>query len=291
MNLTSFLEIPERSFQPIEEFCSSLDETERADVPGSKIIVFQKQRLAVFFHDLFLNSYGLGEGTEIKHLTEKSVPWEQKGFQVLHVYETEWNHEIKHEIWKSMILNKLQMTRRKIFARKCSLVPVDAKTARSFVELNHLQGAGLATLKFGLVHDGDLVSVMTFGTPRFSKNYQWELIRFCSLRGCNVVGGASKLFSHFRKNHKEPITTYANMRWSDGNLYKKLGFTFLRCAGENYSYFKMSDRILYPRIKFQHHKLEKALEIYDPNLGELENVLNNGYRRIFDRGNMVLEMI
>jgi hypothetical protein len=130
---------------------------------------------------------------------------------------------------------------------------------------------------------------MTFGKPRFSKKYDWELIRFASLKGCNVIGAASKLFKHFLKNYPGNITTYANRRWSDGALYRKLGFEFVHYSSENYYYFLPEERRLYPRITFQAHKLANILTVHDPKLSESENVFNNGFRRIYDRGNIVFE--
>lgn len=38
---------------------------------------------------------------------------------------------------------------------------------------------------------------MTFGKPRFNKNYQWELIRDCTKSGYNIIGGTSKIWKHF----------------------------------------------------------------------------------------------
>ena len=43
---------------------------------------------------------------------------------------------------------------------------------------------------------------MTFGKPRFNKNYEWELIRYSSLLNQRVLGGASKLLKRFINDHK-----------------------------------------------------------------------------------------
>lgn len=39
-----------------------------------------------------------------------------------------------------------------------------------------------------------------------------------------LLAGASKLFSHFLKDHEEikEVISYADRRWSIGNLYNKL---------------------------------------------------------------------
>ena len=48
-----------------------------------------------------------------------------------------------------------------------------------------------------------------------------------------------------------------------------------------------SDFTLHSRHKFQKHKLESILNIYDHNLTEAQNMFDNGYRRIWDCGNLV----
>jgi len=44
---------------------------------------------------------------------------------------------------------------------------------------------------------------------------------------------------------------------------------------------------LYHRSKFQKHKLSKLLDNFDSNLSEVSNMYANGYRRIWDSGNIV----
>ena len=55
----------------------------------------------------------------------------------------------------------------------------------------------------------------------------------------------------------------------------------------NYFYFKNEYDELQSRVKFQKHKLKNILEVFDENLSESENMYNNGYRKIYDSGNLV----
>ena len=65
---------------------------------------------------------------------------------------------------------------------------------------------------------------MSFGNSRYNKNYQYELLRYCSSR--NVIGGAEKLFKHFIKTYNpESIISYCDRSKFRGDVYKKLGFT------------------------------------------------------------------
>ena len=114
--------------------------------------------------------------------------------------------------------------------------------------------------------------------------YQWEITRFANKLNMTVVGGASKLFKHFLREHNpDQILTYADRRYSNGNLYKKLGFKLDGITQPNYIYIK--NKKIFSRQQFQKHKLKDKLEDFNPLLTEAENMFNNGYRRMWDAGN------
>ena len=117
----------------------------------------------------------------------------------------------------------------------------------------------------------------------------YELDRFCSNYNFRVVGIASKLLKYFINNYNPiKIISYADRRWSDGNLYKRLGFNFVHNTDPNYWYITENGRI--HRFNFRKSELNKKLEHFDPNLTEYQNMLNNGYCRIWDCGNMKFEL-
>lgn len=130
---------------------------------------------------------------------------------------------------------------------------------------------------------------MTFGKARYSKA-DYELIRFCNKLNYSIIGGASKLLAHFRKHNKGSIISYANRRWSNGNLYRKLGFTETHISEPCYYYFKMNENKIYHRSSFMKHKLKDKLPIFDENLSEVDNMYNNEYFRIWDCGNYVFTL-
>ena len=141
-----------------------------------------------------------------------------------------------------------------------------------------------------MFYKDELVAVMTFSKARFS-DAEYELQRFCSKVGFVIYGAASKLLKYFRNEYKGRIISYANRRWSTGNLYKKLGFDFIHDSEPNYFYFKnygcSSKFVLESRNKYQKHKLINILEKYNNKLSEWDNMTLNGYDRIFDSGNKV----
>ena len=94
---------------------------------------------------------------------------------------------------------------------------------------------------------------MTFGKSRFDRKYEWELIRYATSR--HVVGGAGKLLKYFERTYRpKNIITYADRRWSQGNMYERIGFTKIRETAPSYFYEK-NNAVLW-RYKCQKHKLK-----------------------------------
>ena len=252
-------------------------------------------KFAIEYDGMMYHSYGKSKYAMFNNFEKeyrkrhmiKTDLCEEHGVQLFHIFENEWIDPIKQKIWKSVLLSKLGKTTR-IFARKCLIKEVSNKDSFAFLNNNHLQGGINSNINYGLYYNDELVSLMTFGKSRMSKKYQYELLRFCSKLNTTVVGGASKLLKHFEREIKpKSLVSYANRRWSTGNLYDKIGFTFSHNSLPNYFYFKNNSNILESRNKYQKHKLSKILPIFDNTLTETMNMYNNDYRKIYDAGNKI----
>lgn len=204
-----------------------------------------------------------------------------KDITLLHIWDHEWI--FKKDIIKSMILNKLNKTSTKIYARKCIVKEISFVDKHKFVNETHLKGDTISKINLGLYYNDELVSVMTFGKFRFSKDNSIELIRFCSKLNTIIIGGASKIFSYFTKNYNpDKIITYADRRYSLGKTYSNLGFIFTNFTPPNYFYWK--NMKIFNRINFQKHKLSAKLEKFDKQKTEYENMKNNGFNKVWDCG-------
>lgn len=86
------------------------------------------------------------------------------------------------------------------------------------------------------------------------------------------------------KKHKDikEIVSYADRRWSNGNLYETIGFTFESYTPPNY-YYVLGDK-RENRIKFQKHKL--VSEGFNKDKTEHEIMLDRNIYRIYDCGNI-----
>ena len=238
-----------------------------------------KQKLGIEFNGAYWHSAFFKD--KKYHLTKLNL-MENKGYQLFNIFDFD-----NIEIWKSMISNKLNLNR-KIYARKCTIKELQYKDVKDFLNENHLQGSCTTKINLGLFYENELVEVMTFKKPRFNSNYNYELIRLCSKKFTNVVGGASKLFKYFREHFKGSVISYANRRFSNGKIYEVLGFKLLRTTEPNYFYCKKGK--VYSRYQLQKHKLKNILEVFDDSKSETQNLEDNGFLKIYDCGNLVYVM-
>lgn len=250
--------------------------------------------------DVFIPSHNIGiefDGLywhsilfkEKKYHVNKTELCEANGIQLLHIFEDEWVN--KKDIVKSIIRSKLGVYENKIFARKCKIKEITPKMVGDFLKKYHMQGNVGAAVRLGLFYNDELVSLMTFGKKRVSMGTkvridgEYEMMRFCNKLNSTVIGGASRLLSHFVKNYQpKEITTFADRRYSDGGLYKQLGFVHVGNTDPSYFYFKQHQIIREYRFKYRKDILVSAG--FDANLTEHQIMTERGYYRIYDCGHM-----
>ena len=207
----------------------------------------------------------------------------KNNIQLIHIFEDEW--DFKNAIVKSRILGLLNKNT-KIFARKTICKEISYNESKNFLNENHIQGNCISKYRYGLFFNDELVSVMTFGKSRYSNEF--ELLRFCNKLNTNVIGGASKLFKHFLNDHNEinEIVSYADRRWSKGNVYNKLNFNLISISKP--SYFYVINKMRYNRINFQKHKI---INNTNKNLSEHDIMFNDKIYRIYDCGTLKYKFV
>lgn len=190
------------------------------------------------------------------------------GWQLL----TVWEDQIIRcpKIIESVILSKLGIYENRIYARLCTISSITSKQANTFLEQNHIQGKTSSTIKLGAFYDGELIGVMTFiqsrGCQGSSKTIegQWELNRFCTVMGLQVIGLVSKMVSYFIKHHNpKSIISFSHNDISTGNVYKLLGFEATGKTNSSYYYIKNNKR--YHRSNFTRSAISNKWPEYDIN--------------------------
>ena len=271
-------------FSFIKSMCNDAINNDRKTLDGYELdVLVPSKQIAFEFDGIFWHNEN--NKTNDYHLN-KTIICNNKGVRLIHIFEDEWIN--KKNIWKSMITNILGFTKNKIYGRACTIDTVDSNTAVKFLNDNHIQGWCPSSIKLGLYNKGELVSLMTFGKSRHfigSGKYEWELLRFCNKLDTTVIGGASKLFSYFIRNYKPTsIVSYSDRRWSEGNMYNKLGFTFSHYSKPNYFY--VIDNVRKNRFNFRKKIL---VEKYNCPLemSERDFCKEKKWYRIYDCGTSV----
>lgn len=208
----------------------------------------------------------------------KSDLAELNGYRCIHVFD--WDD------WNAII--NLIAQKEKIYARKCSCHLIPRKTAEIFTSTNHIQGkcAG-QILCYGLYFKGELVQVMTFGRPRYTKKYDFELLRLCSKIGVEVVGGASKLFKKFLKDNSDKnVISYCDASKFSGKVYEQIGMTFSYRTEPTKVWSKGSDKITDNLLRQRGYD-----QLFGTNYGKGTSneqlMLDNGWLPVYDCGQKV----
>lgn len=144
------------------------------------------------------------------------------GFEQLSLFD--WTDK---DAFVDFLLSKFNVEALSLGARKLQVVEIDKRLANQFLDENHvLHSCRGNSINLALVDkEGQIYSVMTFGKPRFSKDCDFELLRFASLTGWNIQGAASKLFKFFTSQHPaSKILTYSDNNLGNGSVYNMLGF-------------------------------------------------------------------
>ena len=150
------------------------------------------------------------------------------------------------------------------YARNCEVRRIEKAEAQEFLNRNHSYGYAACKYRYGLflkrhtghiaaemgfpirsgmtdrkqgmtdevknLSEGTLIAVATFSNARRwvkegkeIRSYEWT--RYASLPDLRVSGGMGKMLKAFIKEvHPDDIMSYADLEWSEGEVYERLGF-------------------------------------------------------------------
>lgn len=254
-------------------------------VKGSNILVEINPTVS---HNCVFNVYSgkMIDNPDVYYHLNKTKLAESNGFRCIHVWD--WDD------WDKVVDLVLPVTRR-IYARNCQVVELDKVTTNEFLNSNHLQGTCRSQkVRLGLMYEGELVEVMTFGKPRYNRKFEWELLRLCTPSITSVVGGPSKLFSHFvRTYHPASILTYCDRSKFTGDVYKNIGMTLTDegTPGKHWYSYKTSEKMQHITNNFL---LQRGFDqIFGTSFGKGTSneylMLERGYLPVYDCGQLRFE--
>lgn len=237
--------------------------------------------------------HGLHWHTDNKHKKdyhrEKWEAAEKLGIRLIQVFEDEW--KTKKEIIFARLAAMLGHGPR-FDARKCSVEILDGAEAREFLNCTHIQGAGIASLYYGLRFEGQVVAVASFGKARaggmtsISEGDAWEVIRYASTG--RVRGGFGRLFKRFLADVKPAtVVSYCDLRYGDGKLYEATGFSLDGITPPDYWWVPDGRVERIARYVTQKHKIKSHPilgKFYAPGKTEAQVCAEAGWAKIFGVG-------
>ena len=90
---------------------------------------------------------------------------------------------------------------------------------------------------------------MSFSKTRYNKNLKndsdWEIIRGCPGSNNIVIGGVSKLFTHFIRDYKpDKIFSYCDFNKFNGKSYEAIGMKFIGYTGPDMKWLLKSGEVV-----------------------------------------------
>ena len=168
------------------------------------------------------------------------------------ITEDRWNRQ--RAMMEARLLAHMEV-HHQAYARNCEVRRIEKAEAQEFLNRNHSYGDAACKYRYGLflkrhtghiaaemetssatmnevknLSPGTLIAVATFSNARkWIKNgkeirsYEWT--RYASLPDLRVSGGMGKLLKAFIKEvQPDDIMSYADLEWSEGEVYERLGF-------------------------------------------------------------------
>lgn len=221
-----------------------------------------------------------GGGVSADYHLKKTKNAEENGYRCIHIFE--WDDMKK-------VLD-IAIPKTKIYAEDCTIYKLKSDVAKDFIQENDIKGNCRGQLLFlGLVKDGEIYQVMTFGEPRYSKHHTVEMMRLCNRRGYQVSGGASKLFKFATEDFGlDNIVAYCDISKYTGDVFKTIGMKYIRSNPPQEIWSKNKKYITSSllRQKGARYLLEKD---YPENLTNEEIMIENKWLPVFDCGMKVFE--
>lgn len=202
----------------------------------------------------------------------------QLGLRLVTIFADEWL--MKPEVVKSYLSSILGLPKKTMGARVFEVKEVEYRDVIPFLIQNHLQGAS-GHKALTLSKDGVIYAALTL---KQRENNSWEVSRYCIASDVAIPGGFQRLTKAFIDIYKpSSLYTFADLRWSNGDLYRNSGWDLVKVTQPSYWYFKAGRDL--PRYHKSGFRLDKLKEKYGVEGGtEWELAQSLKFDRIWDIG-------
>jgi len=259
----------------IRQFVQSLFPNIRYNVrdiipPYELDIVIPEKNIAIEYNGLYWHSEAWHDKN---YHALKLKLCKEAGYRLIMIFENEWYG--RQTAVKSRIRAILGCNKYTVGARETEFSAASSKEVLPFLRDFHIQGGARFENAFKLTIDGLIVAVMTFARHHRQNSKMLVLNRFCVREDYSIIGGAAKLLKN--ANIKEPIISYSDNRWSEGDIYQRLNFKSEEQIPPDYFYISNSG-------VFSKQSMKKTKEERLLGKSEHELRLEQGYLRVYDCG-------
>lgn len=246
--------------------------------PRELDFIIESHKLAIEFNGLYFHSE---EMVGKNYHREKFLACKNAGYRLISINEDEWVFARKKIEGK--LLNILGKSERGPGARKLVVSNIQRTISDSFFDQYHIQGRpGTTVESFGAFCGDELVGAMAFNKQRGTSEI--ELIRFCS-NGLVYPGMFSKMFkAAISKTAWGRVISFADLRYSEGDVYAANDFELVGEHSPDYRYFKQLRT--YHKSTFTKKNIARRFDIDMTGKTEREAMNDLGYSRIYDCGKL-----
>lgn len=243
-------------------------------LPKSKIVI---EVDPTYTHNAIGNHWDK-TGKPVNYHLEKTEYANNAGFTCVHLFD--WDN------WDK-VLGMLK-DKARVYARDGEVRKISEQESNEFLAQYHLQGAVRGQLVcYGLYFEGILYEVMTFGKPRYNKNYEWELLRLCTAEGISVIGGATRLYAHFIREFKPcSVISYCDRAKFSGSVYAALGMQLHHTSAPAKHWSKSTEHITDNLLRQRGYD-----QLFGTNYGKGTSneqlMVDNGWLPVYDCGQLV----
>lgn len=233
-------------------------------------------KLAIEYNGLYWHSEANGRGKWYHR--NKYEECLKKGIRLISILESEWIDT------KELVISKLKRIANisddvRIFARKCTVAKLSAKNKSEFLNANHIQGDGTSSINYALQYNGETVACMAV----MKDDNAYLINRYAT--SCIVVGGFTKLLAALEREYNRPkIYTFADLRWSRGELYLNSGFIQSKEIPPDYYWVKGGKA--WHKFNWRHSTGLKTLPGYSRDKSESAIMREHGFSKLWDCGKL-----
>jgi len=269
---TSALEKEIRDFVDSIVSCEVTRNIRTIIAPYEIDILIPDKKIAIEVNGLYWHSEAWVDKT---YHAMKYTRCKDAGYRLVTIFEHEWYER------KTAVMGRLRAvlggSTISIGARETEFSVATKEEATAFLNEFHVQGSTRFEKAFKLTFGTEILALMTFGRHHRQTSKELVLSRFCVRDNHNVKGAASKLLKN--ADIREPLVSYSDNRWSDGDLYQQLKFQLDGQMPPDYFY--ISNAGVFSKQSLKKTKIER-----ESGRSEHELRLAQGYLRVYDCGKL-----